>query len=273
VYAVFEDGTRWTYADTLAEAERVAAGLHGLGARPGDMVVSWLPNGPDALRVWFGVNLLGCTLVPLNTAYRGGLLEHAIRLSGARVAVVHAELAGRLDEIDTGALERVVVLGADDARPGRPVAAPRPEVLGPETLATPAPGFRPESPHAPWDPYAVILTTGTTGSSKGVLCSYVQFAACTRADLGGCFGADDRYMLNIPLFHAGGTIGTYAALLLGGGISLVSAFDTGSFWPTVRATGTTHVTLLGVMATFLAKRPPSHQDRAHPLRHVFMIPL
>lgn len=273
VYAVFEDGTRWTYADTLAEAERVAAGLHGLGARPGDMVVSWLPNGPDALRVWFGVNLLGCTLVPLNTAYRGGLLEHAIRLSGARVAVVHAELAGRLDEIDTGALERVVVLGADDARPGRPVAAPRPEVLGPETLATPAPGFRPESPHAPWDPYAVILTSGTTGPSKGVLCSYVQLAACARAAFGGCFGADDRYMVNLPLFHAGGTIGTYAALLLGGGISLVSAFDTESFWPTVRATGTTHVTLLGVMATFLAKRPPSHQDRAHPLRHVFMIPL
>ncbi|SEG25454.1 crotonobetaine/carnitine-CoA ligase [Thermomonospora echinospora] len=278
VYAVFEDGTRWTYAETLAEAERVAAGLHGLGVRPGDMVVSWLPNGPDALRAWFGVNLLGGTLVPLNTAYRGGLLEHAIRLSGARVAVVHAELAGRLDDIDTGALERVVVLGEGGTRPGRRVAAPGqeapgPQVLGPEVLATPAPGFRPEAPPRPWDPYAVILTSGTTGPSKGVLCSYVQLAACARAAFGGCFGEADRYMVNLPLFHAGGTIGTYAALLLGGGISLVSAFDTESFWPAVRATGTTHVTLLGVMATFLSKRPASHHDRAHPLRHVFMIPL
>lgn len=268
VYAVFEDGTRWTYAEILAEAERVAAGLYGLGARPGDMVVSWLPNGPDALRVWFGVNLMGCTLVPLNTAYRGGLLEHAIRLSGARAAVVHADLASRLDEIDTGALERVVVLGARDARP----EAPGLEMLGPEALASPAPGFRPDASARPWDPYAVILTSGTTGPSKGVLCSYVQLAACARAAFGG-FGAADRYMVNLPLFHAGGTIGTYAALLFGGGISLVSAFDTESFWPAVHATGTTHVTLLGVMATFLGKRPPSPEDRAHPLRRVFMIPL
>ncbi|XRQ14231.1 AMP-binding protein, partial [Actinomadura welshii] len=122
------------------------------------------------------------------------------------------------------------------------------------------------------DPYAVILTSGTTGPSKGVLCSYVQLAACARAAFGG-FGAADRYMVNLPLFHAGGTIGTYAALLFGGGISLVSAFDTESFWPAVHATGTTHVTLLGVMATFLGKRPPSPEDRAHPLRRVFMIPL
>lgn len=269
VYAVFQDGTRWTYAETLAEAERVAAGLHGLGVRPGDTVVSWLPNGPDALRVWFGVNLLGCTLVPLNTAYRGGLLEHAIRLSGARAAVVHAELAGRLADIDTGALERVVVLAPDDARPQ---TAPGLEVLGPEALAAPAPGFRPEAPARPWDPYAVILTSGTTGPSKGVLCSYVQLAACARAAFTG-FGAADRYMVNLPLFHAGGTIGTYAALLFGGGISLVDAFDTEAFWPAVRATETTHVTLLGVMATFLGKRPPSPEDRAHPLRRVFMIPL
>ncbi|MEU0482557.1 AMP-binding protein [Streptosporangium sp. NPDC006013] len=268
VYVIFEDGARWTYAETLDQAERVAAGLHALGVRPGDTVVSWLPNGPDALRVWFGVNLLGGTLVPLNIAYRGGLLEHAIRLSGARVAVVHGELAGRLDEIDIGALERVVVLGEGDSRP-----TGRAGTLGAEALAAPAPGFRPDSPPRPWDPYAVILTSGTTGPSKGVLCSYVQLAACARAAFGGCFGAADRYMVNLPLFHAGGTIGTYAALLLGGGISLVSAFDTESFWPAVRDTGTTHVTLLGVMATFLGKCPPSPDDRAHPLRHVFMIPL
>ncbi|WP_018657449.1 AMP-binding protein [Actinomadura flavalba] len=266
VYAVFEDGSEWTYAATLAEAERVAAGLHALGVRPGDRVVAWLPNGPDALRVWFGANLAGATLVPLNTAYRGRLLEHAVGLSGARVAVVHADLAGRLADVSTGALEHVVVLGGD-ASPVPGVA-----VSGPEMLAAPAPGFRGETPE-PWDAYAVILTSGTTGPSKGVVCSYVQLAACARAAFGDCFGPGDRYMVNLPLFHAGGTIGTYAALLLGGGISLVGAFDTERFWPAVRATGTTHVTLLGVVATFLAKRPPSPADRAHPLRRVFMVPL
>ncbi|WAL68321.1 AMP-binding protein [Amycolatopsis cynarae] len=255
VHVVFGDGTKWTFTDAWLAANTAARHLAGLGVRHGDRVLSWLPNGPEAVRVWYGSNLLGAIYVPLNPAYRGRLLEHAIRLSGARVMVVHPSLAGRLSEIDTAQLEQVIPLTAQDW------ADPDPTVV------------TPEKPVQPWDPYAIILTSGTTGPSKGVVCSYAHLAATSGAAFSEVFGAGDRYLLTLPLFHAGGTIGTYAALLLGGSVAVVDRFDTARFWDMVRATESTHVTLLGVMATFLAKQPPSPRDRDHPLRTVFMVPL
>nr|WP_219996352.1 AMP-binding protein [Nocardioides humi] len=105
------------------------------------------------------------------------------------------------------------------------------------------------------------------------MCSYAQLSACAQAAFAGDFGAEDRYLVTLPLFHAGGTIGVNAAVVLGGSIVLTSGFRTGDFWDLVRATRPTHVTLLGVMATYLSKQEPSAADRDHSLRRVFMIPL
>lgn len=264
---VFEDGRQWTYGEALREAEGVAHALRSLGVAPRDRVVSWLPTGPDALRVWFGVNLLGAVLVPLNTAYRGGLLEHSLALSDASVAVVHADLVDRLRSVDPAGLGDVVVVGGSATLEGLRVHdagvldhAPQPDpVAWPEVM--------------PWDPYAVVLTSGTTGPSKGVVCSYAQLSACAEAAFVGNFGGEDRYLVTLPLFHAGGTIGVNAAVVLGGSVVLTPGFQTGGFWEVVRATGSTHVTLLGVMATYLSKQEPSSADREHSLRRVFMIPL
>ncbi|UMG92738.1 AMP-binding protein [Nocardioides sp. TF02-7] len=267
VFVVFEDGTRWTYSETLRQAESAAAGLVDLGVGPGDHVVSWLPTGPDALRVWFGTNLAGAVLVPLNSAYRGGLLEHSLALSTAAVAVVHADLAPRLNEVDRARLTDVVVIGGGDVSVDGVRQHPE-HVL----KQRPAEALPTVSMH-PWDPYAVVLTSGTTGPSKGVICSYAQLTACATAAFEGNFGADDRYLVTLPLFHAGGTIGVNAALVLGGSIVLTSGFRTADFWDLVRSTKPTHVTLLGVMATFLSKQVPSPLDRDHSLRRVFMIPM
>ena len=68
----------WTYAELLRATQETAAALAAKGVSQGDTVLTWLPNGPDALRVWFGVNYLGAVYVPLNLAYRGRLLEHAV---------------------------------------------------------------------------------------------------------------------------------------------------------------------------------------------------
>ena len=62
-------------------------------------------------------------------------------------------------------------------------------------------------------------------------------------------------------------------LLFGASIALVSGFDTAAFWDVVRRTGTTSCTLLGVMASFLAKQEPRPSNPNNPLRTVFMVPL
>ena len=268
-FALFDDGTSWTYGATRDVAVAAATGLRSLGVRQGDTVLSWLPNGPDALRAWFGANQLGAVYVPMNTAYRGRILEHVIGNADARVAVVHADLVDRLEDVDTGRLEHVVVVGSSDRSAIGDLAIHAADLLEPATVD---PAVL-TSPAEPWDPYAVIYTSGTTGPSKGVVSPYLHVWATATAPFAGRFGADDRYMVNLPLFHAGGTIGVVGALALGGSIAVVGAFDTQSFWDVVRRTGTTACTLLGVMATFLAKVPPSDQDGSSSLRLVYMVPL
>ncbi len=135
-----------------------------------------------------------------------------------------------------------------------------------------------ERPIAPWDTQSIIYTSGTTGPSKGVLSSYAHLYAMARgisADRDGLpyLDAADTFMVNLPLFHVGGTAPSYAMLINGGSIAMVDRFDTGSFWSTVARTKTTMVILLGVMASFLMKRNDTGEEKGSPLKHVTVIPL
>jgi carnitine-CoA ligase len=267
VFVRFADGAEWTYGQTREIARRTAIGFQALGVAQGDNVLSWLPNGPDALRVWFGLNYIGAVYVPINLAYRGGLLKHVVENSDARLIIAHADLYGRLADIDRARLENAVVLGGDAATiPG--LAVHPPQALSPAGGEL-APLAR---PIAPWDMQTIIYTSGTTGPSKGVMSSYLQLHSMS-TEAFDFFGPDDRFMVNLPLFHVGGTFPVYAMLGCGGSVSVVDAFDTASFWRVIRETRTTTVFLLGVMATFIIKQAPGPQDRDHTLRNAIIIPL
>jgi crotonobetaine/carnitine-CoA ligase len=269
LFVQFEDGSAWTYRQAEDAALRAAAAFQALGVGPRDRVLSWLPNGPDALRVWFGSNLCGAVYTPVNIAYRGQLLEHVIRNSGARTMVVHAELLPRLCEADLGGLELVIVAGGDAAPAAGARCLPVSVLEGTGLTFIP-----PADPVQPWDDYAVIYTSGTTGPSKGVRSTYIQLYEGVRAAYIGCgVTADDRYLLQVPLFHLGGIIGVYAMAVVGGSVVMVSAFDTARFWTVVGEHGITVCTLLGAMASFLERRSPQPSDANNPLRLVFMVPL
>jgi len=265
VYAVFPDDSRWTYAELKAKVVQTAIGLQQLGVKQGDHVVSWLPNGPDAIRVWFALNTLGAVYVPINTAYRGTLLAHVVENSDAELIIAHAELVDRLEEVPRARLRRLVCLG------GAKRACADLELFDADALAPEGGTLAPlERPVMPWDTQSIIYTSGTTGPSKGVLSSYLHLYT-TGAVLPGLSG-EDRYLVNLPLFHVGGTMPAHVMLALGGSISLVESFNTASFWDTVRRTEATFVVLLGVMAQFLAKVPEQPGDSDNPLRTVVLVP-
>lgn len=270
-FAVFAGMFNWTNAATVDAARRAASGLAGVGVTQGDRVLAWLPNGPDVLRVWFGANWLGATYVPMNVAYRGAVLEHVIRNSGAKVLVCHSAFAERLGELsDLGRLETVILIGDE--------VAPLPARLqrhGAGTLTGDVVEQRLvlQRPIEPWDEQSIIYTSGTTGPSKGVLSSYCHSATTAMTCFEGRFGADRvRYMITLPLFHGGGTLGVVGAMVSGGSIAVIERFDTARFWDLVRETGTTCCTLLGAMTTFLLKQPQSANDRDHTLKLVLLVP-
>nr|MBP6853265.1 acyl--CoA ligase [Rhodoferax sp.] len=196
VYAAFDGGERWTFRRLLDEVRRTAAGLAALGVRQGDHVLLWMPHGPAALRTWFAVNYLGAVAVPINLAYKGTLLERVIENSQARLMVAQANLIERLDVVETAALQHVVAVGDIGQRIGLPVSA---ESALFECGSEPP---EPPVPVRPWDLQVILYTSGTTGPSKGVLCSYVHV---WKAGQNVYFlDPTDRYMVNLPLAHVSG---------------------------------------------------------------------
>jgi crotonobetaine/carnitine-CoA ligase len=268
-FAVFPDGSEWSYARLLTETRCAAAGLQALGVRQGDTVLFWLPNSPDGLKAWFAINYLGAVFVPINLAYRGRLLEHVIDNAGARVMLAHAPLVERLADISCAQLTDLVVFGES---PNSVCSLPGLRLHSPQALETA--GKEPtalEHPIEPWDTNQIIYTSGTTGPSKGVICSYLKAEA---SDVAFSFmTSDDRYLINLPLFHVSGAGAVMQMLRRGGSVAIVESFSTSKFWSVVTQTGSTACTLLGVMATFLAKEPESPKDREHSLRNVMMVPL
>ena len=247
--AQFEDGTTWTYAEARAIAQSTAAGLRDRGVQRGDMVSVWLPNGPACMQAWFGINYLGAVYAPINTGYRGRLLEHVLKNTGARLMIAHPDLLPRLADI----------------------AMPPMIVAGPKDLAGEA--FADTAPIEPWDIQSVIYTSGTTGPSKGVLQTYLQSWTTGQCSYGYMTDAD-RMLINLPLFHVGGTSSVHAVLAAGASLALFQNFSTARFWDDIRATGaTTTCGLIGAMADFLMKAPPREDDATNGLRMLTLAPV
>ncbi|WP_295530073.1 AMP-binding protein [Novosphingobium sp. Chol11] len=266
VYAVFEDGTSWTYAELRALVVAKAAGLQKLGVAQGEHVAVWLPNGREALITFFVVNYLGAVFVPFNTAYRGAILEHVLANSDAALLIAHAGLLDRLEGIDRAAIARVIVVGESAEGNIAPHIAYS-SVTGEEAELQPL-----LRPIEPWDNQAIIYTSGTTGPSKGVLASYLHLYTNAGPDSWHFVTGEDRFLVNMPIFHIGGLGLPFVTLARGGSIALMENFSTEGFWPFVRRTGCTAIFLLGVMATFLMKRAPAADDRDHGVRLAFMVP-
>jgi len=261
----FEDGDAWTFAATLDRVQRAAGGLQALGVVQGAHVLCWMPNVREAVLTWLAANYLGAVHMPLNTAYRGNLLRQAIELSDARVLVVHASLADRLREVATAQLQHVVVIGG--------VAPELPAGLTAHdgTALSGAARAEPSRPVEPWDANYIMLTSGTTGPSKAVLCTYVQ-AWCGAAMGMDYFDAEDRVLANLPLFHVSGAGAVMDRLTKGGTCVLYDGFKPATFWDTIRQFSITGCCLVGAMTQFLLRQPPSARDREHPLRNVITVP-
>jgi len=269
-YAAFEDGSRWSFAETLKRTRRLAAGLQALGVGQDDRVLIMLPNGASGLLALLATSYMGAVMVPVNTAYRGALLAHAIEDSGTVLAIVHPQLLERVLQAPRGALRCIAV---DGPLQQAPPTADIPVVDRPTVMSAEEPPAPPERPLQPWDLQAIIYTSGTTGRAKGVLSSHMHCYSAMNPDSWTCTRADDRHLLHMPIFHIGGAFVACMAACVGSSVAVVESFSTERFWEQVRAMEVTTVFLLGAMATFLLKRPASPEDRQHPLRSVIIVPL
>ncbi|MEU1850420.1 AMP-binding protein [Streptomyces sp. NPDC019990] len=202
-----QDDRTLTSGALRTRAERVAAGLHGMGVRPGTVVAWQLPTRIETVVLSVALARLGAVQTPVIPFYRDREVGFALRESKAEFFAVpgqwrgfdHARMARRL-----GA--RGVFEAYDDLPDGDPSVLPPPPSDGTAVR---------------W----IYWTSGTTSDPKGVLHtdrSLIAGGSCLAHALRP--SADDVGSIAFPYAHIGGPDYTVMLLLYGFPAVLIERF-------------------------------------------------
>jgi long-chain acyl-CoA synthetase len=157
--AVIEpDGSVVSYAGLAARADQFGRGLQALGLGPGSTVAGMLPNGSEALALYFAALQTGLYVVPVNWHLAAAEVAYILGDSGASAFVAHERFAdvaaAAADQAGIASGARFTVGAVPGFTPltdlgaGGAGGAGRPE---PRTMGAP-----------------MVYTSGTSGRPKGV---------------------------------------------------------------------------------------------------------
>src|SRR5438093_4963238 len=266
------DDEKVSFAEVEARATAWAAALRGLGVQRGDSVAFLLRSCPEFVYATFGCLQLGAIWIPVNVDYRGAWLRATLEDAAARVLVVDAELCPRVAEVAAGLpFQHAIALG--DASRG---ALPWPTLSAAEVAMSAGMVAAPEDPGTgAGDTACVLLTSGTTGRSKGVMQSHNVWirGALSGAQNSGIRDGDVLYGC-LPMYNSAAWVAhIYRALVAGIPVGLDPAFSVQTFWDRVRHYGAAQIFTLGTMHIYLWQAPERPDDAHNPVRHAGCVPM
>ena len=248
----FEQGQSWTWQDAVTEMYRGADAIRRHGITQDARVALIAPNGDAFLRAWWGANALGATLVPLNLAYKGTILQHALDVAAPELIVVDPAYRTVLDDAKFDAA--VCEIG---------------ELAEGEAETPPL-----ERPLDTWDIGLIVFTSGTTGPSKASLTTNYQTLLTTSWFAEGwALGPDDRFLIDLPLFHLAAQSMAVSSIAARASLAVRTAPALSRYWAAAKDAQVTASALVSTMAPFLAAQPESPADRDHDLRVILCVPL
>ena len=234
-------GKRTTYAELDALADRFAAGLRGLGVKPGARVSLMLPNTPQFFVAFFGILRAGGVVVQTNFLYTPRELEYLYNDAGVETVVALDIFWHNLSKAKPNTrVSHIVVCDVADflkfpLRQLYPVKrrgdlkkeghwplgipdAPWVHRYRDFIRAEPKPGSEP--PLRPAEDVAVLqYTGGTTGVPKGAMLTHRNLVANALQDnawLAPARSGQERILGVIPLFHVYGLTTVMVAAVAGG---------------------------------------------------------
>jgi fatty-acyl-CoA synthase len=244
----------WAELDELCS--RVAHVLQGCGVVRGDVVALLGQNSPMYIAITLGVARLGGTTALVNYHLEGAPLSHAVRASGARVAIAEKQFAELLgSRQDVRAQLRHLIPYRKGELEERIAEAPRepfPRVVLPAS-----------------SDYIYIYTSGTTGLPKPCRVTHAR-ALVAGASFGQLifeFKPGDKLYCVLPLYHS-------SAMLIGAGGSIMTRtpmalrehFSATSFWTDVERYRATAILYIGELCRYLLNSPPTEAEKNNPVR-------
>jgi acyl-CoA synthetase (AMP-forming)/AMP-acid ligase II len=208
---VIDQDSRLSYRELAVSTHALAAALIEAGVNKGSRVGPIMPNGTRWVQLAMAVTRIGAVLVPLSTLLTPRELVAQLRTAAVQYLIAVEEFRGHryLDELDDElhmapsrlpAMRKVLSASQLSDEPG-----PVPLVDALAAAVRPA------------DPMAIIFTSGSSGTPKGVVHSHGNALAAVSSGLAArCITADTRLYLPMPFFWVGGFgAGILTALVAG----------------------------------------------------------
>ncbi|NUP31978.1 MAG: AMP-binding protein [Streptomycetaceae bacterium] len=216
-----------------------------------------LENVPEFSFLLASAAVSGAVVVGLNPTRQGAELARDIQHTGCTVLITgDAHLAQLREAVPDFPADRM--FNVDDA-------------AWAEGLEPYAGAELPDTVPATDDPFMLILTSGTTGHPKAVICSQGKIATQggSVVAMHELTGEDVAYCA-MPLFHSNAMITCWTpAVASGAELVLRRRFSASGFLPDVRKYGVTYANYVGKPLSYILATPEQPDDADNPLTRVF----
>jgi fatty-acyl-CoA synthase len=233
-------GVEITFAELLHRVERLAAFLqHRCGLLKGDRVLLDMQNSPQFAVGFHAITRAGGVVVPVNPMNMAPELAYLCQDSGARIALIGAELLDRFASLMPAPLEHVVVSSYGDGIP-QPPPFRLPPVMAARVLPArlsqgavswaeaQAETLPPRPDDTTQDDLCVMpYTSGTTGKPKACAHTHATtlFTAIAQA---AWYRYDDDTVVTgfMPMFHvAGMQVSLNGGIVAGATVVIMARWD------------------------------------------------
>ena len=256
-------GTPTGYPEMIREIERCARALKALDIREGDKVTIAMPNCPQAIFLFYGVNRIGAIANMIHPLSAEKEIEFYLNVSESETAITLNQFYPKFARVlpNTGVKHLIIADIADALSPVLKVGFAVKNVIDPISKALKKhtkPQFIKKVPRNAdkvllWkdflagaekvsgdyavrrkaeDPAVILYSGGTTGTTKGIVLTNLNFNALGQQVIAAnpIFTPGDKMLAAMPLFHGFGLgVCVHTMLSQGGRCILIPQFTAKSY--------------------------------------------
>ena len=242
-------GKSTTYRQMVTEIERCAKALKTIGIRENDKVTIAMPNCPQAIYLFYAVNLVGAIANMIHPLSAEKEIEFYLNESESVLAITLDQFYDKFERIRQNTkVVNIVIASVKDAL-SKPIKAGYMLTAGRKIEKIPA-----DAPVLMWkdflrlskscfyktykverhgaDPAVILYSGGTTGTTKGIVLTNRNFNALGQQIVATnpMFRPGDKMLAAMPLFHGFGLgVCVHSMLSQGGRCILIPRFTPKSY--------------------------------------------